>query len=85
MTSTLFTPDYTATSIGADKTSTTSMASASKEPLVDMFLNPSKVAAMNDEIAALRNNFTENLRKLDLDEVQKLSVRYIKQHIVSLF
>ena len=34
-----------------------------------MFLNPAKVAAMNDEITALRANFTKSLRQLDLDEV----------------
>ena len=39
-----------------------------------MFLNPSKVEALNDEITALRTNFTKNLKELDLDEVQKLSV-----------
>ena len=69
-----FTSDYTATSIGAGKTSTTSTGSSPKEPLVDMFLNPSKVEALNDEITALRTNFTKNLRQLDLDEVQNLSV-----------
>ena len=77
-----FTPDYKAASIGAGKTSTSSKASSPKEPLVDMFLNPSKVEVLNDEITALRTNFTKNLRQLNLDEVQKLSVDTVTHHNV---
>ena len=61
--------EYTAASIGANKTSTVPGDDEAVEPLVDMFLNPQKLEAMTDEIKAMRNEFTDNLRKLDLDQV----------------